>query len=95
MEIVNQELLQQLKDGKVTIHYEPSYRVKGALKKLTKICKTAFPNDINPTGESNFYRRHYSDYNSWSATIYDDGYEIVSIDDFFKPSEININYEIF
>lgn len=95
MEIENQELLQQLKDGKVTIYYRPSYRLPGKLEKLILVLGKAFPKDLKPTGESIYYRRNIQDSGYWAGSNYHDEHTVVTIDDFFKPSEVNINYEIF
>ena len=95
MKIVNQELLKQLMDGKVTIHYRPSHKVHGMYGKLKAVLKKAFPYDIAPSGESNYYRRHNGNPDAWTGSEYDDNYAVVSIDDFFKPSEIGINYQIY
>lgn len=88
-------MLYQLRNGEITIHYSPSSGSKDNLKKLTRVLKTVFPEDTGPSGESNYYRRHSNSFSQWTASINPDGYRIVLIDDFFKPSEVNINYSIY
>lgn len=95
MEELNQQLINQLKNGEITIYYTPSRGAKENLKKLIRVLKTAFPEDIAPSGESIYYRRHSNIPIRWTGTNYDDGYREVLIDDFFKPSEVSINYSIY
>jgi hypothetical protein len=96
MEEINEQLLQKFKEGKILIKYMKSTN-KEDLIKLRSIIKKAFPIDGSiPEGNAKYYQASLSGM-SWTGTdtFDEEYYVIVPLDDFFKPSEVNINYEIF
>jgi hypothetical protein len=96
MEEINEQLLQKFKERKILIKYMKSTN-KEDLIKLRSILKKAFPIDASiPEGNAKYYEASLSGM-SWTGTdTFDEENDtIVPLDDFFKPSEVNINYEIF
>ena len=99
MEVLNRVLIRQFRGRSIIIKYMRSSSLSD-LQKLKSILREAYPDSADtPTGTANYYfgSRHGHTWNGTDDpdTSLEGQFSIVSIDDFFQPSEISINYQIY
>jgi predicted RNA-binding protein with PUA-like domain len=93
MREINEELVQQLIDQKISIIYGALGK-RGDIEGLTQVLKKAFPSDGNPSGTSDYYIASSHKGSCWSGSgvVY---YTPVPLEKFFQTEIISSNYQIF